>query len=264
MENQSNQNQNFTQTPGLIPQGPTKFCQHCKSVISAKAKVCPICNKRQKGKPALGCLTVIIALFVIIIGVGVTMSLTMDKVTNQKSGIGKYIDLAAEQSEQIDQVLADCGIEKIDSVNRDELLDNAHVEGETGLRLSSDNVDNIILYLAEDMSVYQIRYSDYDLYANGAKVAVLQDYVVSMDELNKYQYLCQEKVKEVLKAPSTAKFPNFTEWGWKQEMNIFTVQGYVDAKNSFGAEIRSNFQFVIDTNTDTIQSFILDGEELIK
>ena len=50
----------------------------------------------------------------------------------------------------------------------------------------------------------------------------------------------------------------------KQEKNIFTVQSYVDAQNSFGAETRSNFQFVIDMDSDTIQSFIFDGEELIK
>ena len=76
--------------------------------------------------------------------------------------------------------------------------------------------------------------------------------------------MCQEKVKEILKSPSTAKFPVYTEWGFKQEKNIFTVQGYVDAQNSFGAETRSNFQFVIDMDSDTIQSFIFDGEELIE
>lgn len=32
----------------------------------------------------------------------------------------------------------------------------------------------------------------------------------------------------------------------------------------FGAEVRSNFQFIIDIDSDTIQSFIFDGEELIK
>lgn len=42
-----------------------------------------------------------------------------------------------------------------------------------------------------------------------------------------------------------------------------TVQGYVDAQNSFGAETRSKFQFIIDTDTNTIQSFIFDGQEMI-
>lgn len=211
-----------------------------------------------------GCLTVIIVFFVLCAGIGIVMSLTMDKVTTSKSGISKYMDVTDEQCADIENILADCGIEQIDSAEHDKLLDNAHVDGETGYRLATGNIDNIILYLFADKSVNQIIYADYDLYADGSKVATLQDYTVSKDELDKYQYLCQEKVKEVLKSPSTAKFPNYTAWGFKQEKNIFTVQGYVDAQNSLGSEIRSNFQFVIDMDSDTIQSFIFDGEELIK
>lgn len=211
-----------------------------------------------------GCLTVIIVFFVLCAGIGIIMSLTMDKVTNPKSEVSKYIDVTDEQATSIELVLNDCGIEQISSIEYDELLDNAHLDGETGYRLKTGNIDNIILYLSSDKSVNQVRYADYDLYADGSNVATLQDYTVSKDELDKYQYLCQEKVKEVLKFPSTAKFPNYTEWGFKQEKNIFTVQGYVDAQNSLGAETRSNFQFVIDMDSDTIQSFIFDGEELIK
>lgn len=211
-----------------------------------------------------GCLTVIIVFFILCAGIGIIMSLTMDKVTNPKSGVSKYMDVTDEQATAIESVLNDCGIEQISSIEHDELLDNAHVDGETGYRLKTGSIDNIILYLSPDKSVNQVRYADYDLYADGSKVAILQDYTVSKDELDKYQYLCQEKVKEILKSPSTAKFPNYTEWGFKQEKNIFTIHGYVDAQNSFGAETRSNFQFVIDMDSDTIQSFIFDGEELIK
>lgn len=32
-----------------IPQGPTKNCKHCKSIIPKGAKVCPICHKKQGG-----------------------------------------------------------------------------------------------------------------------------------------------------------------------------------------------------------------------
>ena len=193
-----------------------------------------------------GCLTVIIVFFALCAGIGIVMSLTMDKVTNPKSEVSKYIDVTDEQATAIESVLNDCGIDHISSIKHDELLDNAHIDGETGYRLTTGNIDNVILYLSSDKSVNQVRYADYDLYADGSNIATLQDYTVSKDELDKYQYLCQEKVKEVLKSPSTAKFPNYTEWGFRQEKNIFTVQGYVDAQNSFGAETRSNFQFLID------------------
>lgn len=219
---------------------------------------------RKKHGILKGCFTVIIVFFVLCAGIGIVMSLTMDKVSNQKSEVTKYIDVTDEQAANIEKVLNDCGIEQFSSIEHDELLDNAHIDGETGYRLTTGSIDNIILYLFSDKSVNQIRYADYDLYADASKVATLQDYTVSKDELDKYQYLCQEKVKEILKSPRDAKFPDYTEWGFRQEKNIFTVQGYVDAQNSFGAETRNNFQFVIDMDSDTIQSFIFDGEELIK
>ncbi|MDD3052082.1 MAG: hypothetical protein PHR06_13180 [Candidatus Cloacimonetes bacterium] len=218
-----------------------------------------------KKKPVLkGCLTVIIVFFVLCAGIGIIMSLTMDKVINQKSKVTKYIDVTDEQATAIEKILNDCGIEQISSIEHDELLDNAHIDGETGYRVTTGSIENIILYLSPDKSVNQVRYVDHDLYADGSCVATIQDYTVSKDELDKYQSLCKEKVKEVLKSPSTAKFPNYTEWGFGQDKNTFTVQGYVDAQNGLGAETRSNFQFIINIDSDTIQSFIFDGEELIK
>lgn len=162
-----------------------------------------------------GCLLVILVFFVVCAGIGIIMSLTMDKVT--KSDITKYIDVTDEQGNKIELVLKNCGIDQISSIEHDELLDNAHTNGETGYRLKTGNIDNIILYLSSDESVNQVRYADYDLYVDGSNVATLQDYTVSKDEVNKYQSLCQEKVKEILKSPSTAKFPVYTEWGFKQE-----------------------------------------------
>ena len=73
----------------------------------------------------------------------------------------------------------------------------------------------------------------------------------------------RDSLHRVFALPSFLKFPNYTEWGFGKEKNIMTVQGYVDAQNSFGAETRSKFQFIIDTDTNTIQSFIFDGQEMI-
>ena len=272
-------------------------CKECGKEISDKATACPHCGcpvqtadgakvemqeestvkgkdqsqgavpvkKKKKGH---GCLMTIIvfALICVAVNVAVTNDAKDRKENPQKyddSIAAKYIDVSSEESSKIDAVLNDCGITDVVSFEHDELLDNAHVDGETGYRIATKNADNIILYLLADKSVSQIRYGDYDLYVNGSKAATLEDYTVSMDDVNKYQYVCQEKVKEILKSPSTAKFPNYTEWGFGKEKNIMTVQGYVDAQNSFGAETRSKFQFIIDTDTNTIQSFIFDGQEMI-
>ena len=221
-------------------------------------------NETMKPKKNRGCFSILAVVIIFMVIIGVAINKDTDTTTSKNNNsVSKFIDVTDEQANEINDVLTQCGIEKIKTLEHDELLDNAHIDGETGYRLSDGTYDNIILYLTEDNSVYRIRYNDYDLYENDTPLATLQDYTVSMDEVNKYQVLCQDKVKSILKQPSTAKFPNFTKWGWRQELNILTVQGYVDAKNDLGANVQNKFQFIIDMDTDTIQSFIFDGEELM-
>lgn len=78
---------------------------------------------------------------------------------------------------------------------------------------------------------------------------------------NQYQYLCEEGIKSILVSPSTADFPNITEWKMWECMEGTIIQAYVDSQNSFGAEIRTEFQFIFDGLEVT--SLIVNGEELI-
>lgn len=257
-------------------------CPDCKKEISDMAKNCPNCGRpvyveenisisdlspnqtTTKKKRGHGCLTTLIIFFIlfcIALSSGIKGS---ERKQNNNSIAINYMDISNEESIQIDTVLNDCGITNVISFEQDEILSNVHSEGEKGYRLAvSDSIDNIILYINQNNTVYSLSYNTYYLYENGNVIATLQDYTVSIDEVNNYQYLCQEKIKEILKSPSTAKFPNYTKWGFKQEKNIFTIQGYVDSQNGFGAEIRSYFQFIIDTDTNTITSLIFDGQELM-
>lgn len=62
--------------------------------------------------------------------------------------------------------------------------------------------------------------------------------------------LAQEVVLEHLKSPSTAKFPTYNnnDIEYLYSGNTYTVFGYVDAQNSFGATIRTNFCVVMEKN----------------
>lgn len=259
-------------------------CPECGKEISDLAKSCPNCGrpmnvwqetealpkKQKKKKRGHGCLISFIIFILLLAGLGVAVSKGVDDMQKNPekyddSIAAKYIDVSSKESKKIDSVLNECGIESVESFEHDELLDGTHAEGETGYRLSvSSNVKNIILYLNKDKSVYSLSYNTHDLYAENAVVATMQDYTVSADEASDLMIWCEEKVKEVLKSPSTAKFPNIMKWGFGKEKNIVTVQGYVDAQNSFGAEMRSDFQFIIDTDSNAVQSFIFDGQELVK
>lgn len=243
----------------------TKKCRFCQTEIPKKARVCPNCNRTLKSH---GCLVTILVMVAIFVALGVAVSQGVDDVEKHPekyddSIAAKYIEIDTEKGKNIDKILKECGISEVKSFEHDASMDNASFEGEKIYRLETKEAKNIALYLNGDMDVYTIIYSDHDLYKDGAKVATLQDYILTSKEATNLMIECEEKVKETLKSPSTAKFPNITEWGFKKEKNILTVQGYVDAQNSFGAELRSKFQFIIDSDTNTITSYIFDGQEMI-
>jgi len=57
----------------------------------------------------------------------------------------------------------------------------------------------------------------------------------------KSQHVAERAVKYMLKAPSTAKFPDELQHSWVLDDSIVVVKGAVDAQNSFGAMIRNEY-----------------------
>ena len=58
-------------------------------------------------------------------------------------------------------------------------------------------------------------------------------------------------VKDNLKAPSTAEFCNKSDATITQKGDTWTIRGYVDAENSFGAKLRNDFTVVITFTNST-------------
>ena len=70
-------------------------------------------------------------------------------------------------------------------------------------------------------------------------------------------------VKDKLKSPSTAEFCKASETTITRNGNTWTIQGYVDAQNSFGATLRNEFTVVITfTNATkyTIDSCVIKAK----
>lgn len=51
---------------------------------------------------------------------------------------------------------------------------------------------------------------------------------------------------QVLKAPATAKFPGFDEMVVNGSNGHYSVSGFVDSQNSYGASIRSNYTYNVE------------------
>lgn len=171
-----------------------------------------------------------------------------------------------EQEKVILNAFKECGFDgEIEAIKHDEMLDGAYSETGKGYRVNfKDGAKNVTLYLKENGEIEKIRYITKNFYEYGKVLDNARDYVVTFNEKNDYNIRCMHVIKSLLVSPSTAKFPNILHWKFAKDKGILIVQSYVDSQNAYGAKIRNNFQFKIDTKVQKITSLIIDGEEYIK
>ncbi len=160
-----------------------------------------------------------------------------------------------EKNERARNTLLRCGIQQINSITRDSNLDEDILKA---YRLTTEYDSTVFVYVDNDR-IRWVRFLGNYLYKNSEVLAVASDYELLFDEQSNYQIRCKKIVESVLKAPSTAKFPNILKWNIFKQDGFVIVQSYVDSQNSFGAMLRSEFQFKI--KNDKIISFVFDGEE---
>jgi hypothetical protein len=245
--------------------------------------------EQKKVSKKKGCLITSLVVIVIIAAIGITLgSLLSDYENNSPSSKSLSTDpttetgqatiydeikgLSDEQKEKMANILEECGIIGITSLTYDEGLEGMFTYSEEtgygkedGYRINTEYLNNITLYI-EDGEVLGIRYADRNIYENGEYKQKLTDFILTDKERIAIISEAEEYVKSSLKSPSTSKFPSqllkSEDWKvWKEDGAIF-VQSYVDAQNSFGAEIRSQFQLKVIDNV--VVSYILDGTEMIE
>lgn len=124
-------------------------------------------------------------------------------------------------------------------------------------RCPSETVDDFWINLIKDdsFSFLQVTYD----------MMYYEEWYLTMDisEKSNYQYWTQEAVKSLLKAPKSADFPKINNWAIVSNPFYVAVQSYVDAQNSFGAEIRSEFTFIYVAGTNELIYAIFDGEVIV-
>lgn len=217
-------------------------------------------TKAKKGHGCLICLIVFIG-FIVAVTFGIIQTMKNPELYAEKSKVEEAVGCSKEEAESIEDVLKKCDITDYQDVKADEGLNGAWKKNDKGFRIEIQDGMEVLMWLNKNNKVIILKYGENMLYKKGKARAKLTDYVLSSEEVTKWEVECKSQVKAMLKSPSSAKFG-----GWKYGKNKkqITVQGYVDAENSFGAEIRSQFQFKINRKTEAITSFIFDGQELMQ
>lgn len=236
-------------------------CPFCKEEISINAKECPHCGKSLKVNNVVA--GIIVGIIVIVIIVVAVSGGKIDNGNSYEKKIENTIQVSAEKSKQINDILESIGLNSFESITHDEILDEEYGENSTGYRIKTSFSDNVILYLDNDKNVVSVRWADKDFYLNGQAVLNFQDYTMTFDEQSNYNIDAQSRIEKLLKSPSTAKFPSITKWNFGKDNGVVTVKAYVDSENSFGAMLRAEFQIKYQKD-GTISSLIFDGVEYIK
>ncbi|HAM62764.1 MAG: hypothetical protein A2Y20_07630 [Firmicutes bacterium GWF2_51_9] len=131
--------------------------------------------------------------------------------------------------------------------------------------------NQLTIYLDNNRTINSINLGNngnVKLYAVGQTPRDIEDFILSIEEKVQIQSWAKEDVKSILKSPSSAEFPGgffdtYKDWTITKNGNLYLVSSYVDAQNSFGAMIRS--EFYIEYTWDGINNgkrtkFIFDGK----
>ena len=210
----------------------------------------------------IGCGGMIV-MFVILMIIGAMNSDSNTNQTSQTKASENEFGVSEENHKQITNTLNSLGIEKLKNVKHDALLDNAYAEGEKGYRFDAGGLSNIVIYISPNQTVNRVKYAGEDLFAKDEILYTVDDFGLTTSEMSDLQYKTESAVKDLLKAPSTAKFAKITERGFSKNKGEIIVQSYVDSQNGFGAMLRAEFQVKINKE-GKVTSFIFDGREYIK
>lgn len=211
---------------------------------------------------AFGFIFLIVAIALIATGGNVEPADNSSKMVKE---IKNSINVNNEEAQEIEDILKAVGISEIDDIKADESLNEIEGVGSKGYRIkaSFSKNNNIILYVDSNNKVICIRWADKDFYRDGKALLNFDNYLITWDEQNEYNIDAQKRIKALLKAPSTAKFPSINNWKFGKDNGIVIVQAYVDSENSYGAKLRNEFQIKYDSNKNVV-SLIIDGVEYIK
>lgn len=210
-----------------------------------------------------GCLLLVLGFFAILVISTIFAINNADEIGATPNGkIAKSLDTTPENGETIINVFKEIGIDENVNIKHDELLDNAHFEGEKGYRLNTKDASNIILYMNADGTISSMVYADNELYKENTVKAKLNDFIITDLEKAQLRTSTMKYIDDILKAPSTAKYTGLSDWKFAKQNGETIIQGAVDSQNGFGAMLKSEFQLIIKDGN--VSSLIFDGQEYMK
>ena len=207
-------------------------------------------GKRKEGK--LKFFIIAIIAFVII----QCNIINSQKQTETKIPVYERFNMTETEYSVANEIFEQCGFSKITKVEKEDELNDGTVsyyiemDGVEPNKIISPgkNEGNVIyVFLTNDHTVSEILVNNHPVYKNGNVLNQIIAFTeISYMEKGVCVNICENNVKKLLKSPSTAKFCNVYDYFWAKENGIIKARGFVDAQNSFGAMIRTDYLLTYD------------------
>ena len=179
-------------------------------------------------------------------------------IVNEPPAITSFVayGLSEVQEQKIRAALAKVGVTDIIKINK-ESSDEYEVfydkENSVWVNLNGNTVKSIdASEYAKHLDGHIVTVPGKTIYKNGKAIWKAQDFAFLDGERSKYRNLSQEYVKQMLKWPDTAKFPDCfidcSGWAMSKEKGIVIVQSHVQSENSFGMMVRQKYQIKFKGN----------------
>ena len=167
-----------------------------------------------------------------------------------------------DEATAVKNILESVGITTPTEIKHDNDLDNSS-NGVKGYRLTANDNSHIILYMNPNNTVNSIRYLDIYLYADSTLLQKMSNIYLSSDQKHYMKNTTEKAISMLLNSPKTAQFSKSKETFYSIDNGIATIQGHVDAQNSFGSQIRSTSwaQFNVNNNME-MTTLIFDGDKV--
>lgn len=243
-----------------------KICKKCGVELPKDAKECPNCSAKVS-KTGMG-KNILVAILIVIILIAIINAFSgrdkkEDPTETSTVGIQLLINEGLSESE------ASAIMSDLNSVGIKELISLGNPTGQgvdkvQSYAFSSEEVAGILTI--ENRKTYYIASGDIELFnsTKGGKVDDISRYILTQTEEVTFMLDAEDYVKEGLKAPSTAEFPSRVfdseDWTVRRKDDVVTVSSYVDAQNSFGAMMRSNFVVQISYSASSCLYLEIDGQ----
>lgn len=172
-------------------------------------------------------------------------------------------EFSKETSIEISEKLYDI---LINQIGFEEVFYESKIDNTNNYYIMADNVQIVVTVIDDDFRIFKPN-SDIVIYESSTVLLTKEDIenkTVDSDEAIVWYAIAQGIIEENLKNPKSADFPSHNEAEYKVNGNVIAVRSYVYAKNSFGAEVKSNWvvQFTLNEDeTYNVNYIEIDGEK---